>query len=179
MSIYGYVPKTRRAPWTRVHAAASVAAPVPSRKPSKRIRAVSKGYVSEKRLYNIEAAAFVAAAVARWETCIVVNSIKELKEGHKYGHAISATLCQVHHQRGRGYGGRGPLLRDQRFWQAISLQGHRWVHSHLEEARQRGWLCPVGLWNVPHRPGLCLGCGYRIDPSCEWCSECLCEEDEL
>jgi hypothetical protein len=25
----------------------------------------------------------------------------------------------------------------------------------------------------------CKGCGYPVDPSCDFCGECLCEEDSL
>jgi hypothetical protein len=29
----------------------------------------------------------------------------------------------------------------------VSKEGHRWIHSNIEEARKRGWYAPKGLWN--------------------------------
>lgn len=53
----------------------------------------------------------------------------------------------IHHQRGRA----GPLLLDERFWIAVSLDGHRWIEDHKDEARKRGLLCQAGQFNVPVR----------------------------
>lgn len=111
--------------------------------------AAQKTAASEKALYRQEARAYVAAAVARGERCPVVAAVPELRDGRKYGWPISDRLVEVHHKRGRGRGGRGPLLRDQRHWMPISKQGHRWVHSNIAKARGRGWVCAVGEWNKP------------------------------
>jgi hypothetical protein len=51
----------------------------------------------------------------------------------------------IHHQRGK----IGPLLLDERFWIATSLEGHRWIDDNKAEARRRGLLCEIGQWNVP------------------------------
>jgi hypothetical protein len=99
--------------------------------------------------YAAKAAAFVAAVVAAGGSCPVVRLVPELRDGFKYGHHISARLHAVHHVYGRGHGGRGPLLMDERLWICLSLQGHRWVHSHQTEARALGFLAPLGQWNVP------------------------------
>lgn len=98
---------------------------------------------AERRLYRAEARAFVAAAVARGETCPVVAAVPELRNGRKYGWPISAKLNEVHHKNGR----RGKLLRDQRFWIALSKQGHRWCHQNISAARALGFFCQVGKWN--------------------------------
>ena len=51
---------------------------------------------------------------------------------------------EAHHMRGR----LGELLLDQRFWLPVSAEGHRWIHEHPAAARQNGWLCAAGEWNV-------------------------------
>ena len=51
----------------------------------------------------------------------------------------------IHHQRGRV----GTLLLDERFWIAVSLDGHRWIDANRDEARRRGLLAQIGQWNVP------------------------------
>lgn len=50
---------------------------------------------------------------------------------------------EVHHTRGR----IGALLLDERFWKAVSSEGHNWIHAHPNEARKLGLLCEVGQWN--------------------------------
>lgn len=95
--------------------------------------------------YAAKARAFVAAAVARGETCPVVAAVPELRGGFRYGWPVSGKLNEVHHTRGRA----GALLTDERFWVAVSKQGHRWIHAHPAEARRRGWLCEAGKWNTP------------------------------
>lgn len=97
------------------------------------------------RQYAKEAREFVQAAIDRGETCVVVNTIPELKNGTKYGWPISNRLNENHHKRGR----RGFLLLDKRHWMAVSKQGHRWIHSHPAEARKHGWICELGKWNMP------------------------------
>lgn len=140
MSLYGYKRKTKPAPW--------VTAGMSGEKQVKAFKAF-KDHIVSKRQYGIEARAFVEAAIARGETCPVVAAIPELRNGRKYGYQISAQLNEVHHQRGRGRGGRGSLLTDKRFWIAMSKQGHRWVHANIEKARQYGWMPSNGEWNVP------------------------------
>lgn len=140
MALRGYVPKGKKAIWQQAFPSqvAATVAPV-----AKRIRSVSKSKASEHRLYVAEARAFVAAAVARGETCRVVEEIAMLRDGHRYGHPISAKLSEVHHTRGRLAG----LLREQRFWIPVSKQGHRFIHSNIEYSRKRGWICAAGDWN--------------------------------
>jgi len=111
----------------------------------KPIRRRARRHQATDAEYRREAAAFVAAAVVRGETCPVVITIPALRNGMKYGHPISARLNEIHHTRGRA----GSLLRDQRFWLAVSKQGHRFIHSNIEESRRRGWICAAGLWNTP------------------------------
>lgn len=51
----------------------------------------------------------------------------------------------IHHIRGRA----GNLLRDERFWLAVSRRGHEWIHANMNAARERGWLAHIGEWNKP------------------------------
>lgn len=141
MSIYGYKKKGKPANWTTVSGALAQAEP----KKPKWIRSVSKRMASTKAKYRKMAAEFVAAAVARGETCPVVHAIESLRTGMKYGHPISAKLSAVHHKRGRV----GALLLDTRFWMCVSREGHRFIHSNIAKARENGWICETGLWNKP------------------------------
>lgn len=92
----------------------------------------------EKKLYRLEARAFVAASNETGQFCpvewVINNRILPVEE--------------IHHMRGRGYGGRSPLLRDQRFWLGVSGSGHAWIHNNMAKAREHGWLCQSGQWNV-------------------------------
>jgi hypothetical protein len=132
----------------------------PARQREKELAAMSKGLrrvrpsrppkpashrKEEKREYRIKAKAFVKAAIVRGETCPVVAAVPELRDGHRYGWPISNRLNEVHHTRGRA----GSLLCDERFWLAVSKQGHRWIHANIEKARNMGFLCAKGEWNHP------------------------------
>ena len=50
---------------------------------------------------------------------------------------------QVHHKFGR----LGKLLMWVGGWIAVSAVGHDWIHRNIAEARKRGLICPIGLWN--------------------------------
>lgn len=150
MSLWGYKKKTKPALWTQTPAEkrkrelASLSKGLRRVKPSRKPTPKAKDS-PEKRLYRAEAREFVRAAIEAGGRCPVVAAVKELRDGRKYGHPISDKLNEVHHMRGR----LGTLLRDQRFWIALSKQGHRWVHEHPAEARRLGFLCQPGEWNVP------------------------------
>lgn len=105
--------------------------------PEPRRRKPSSGRNLERRLYKQEARAFIEAANAKGQFCPVAFVL--------WGQMLPVE--DVHHTRGRGYGGRGPLLRDQRFWLAVSRKGHDWIHNNTAAAIQHGWLCERGLWN--------------------------------
>lgn len=105
--------------------------------------------------YRAAACEYVRSAIKRGETCAVVAAIPELRNGRRYGHKISARLSEVHHTRGR----LGELLTDKRYWMPVSKAGHRFIHANISEARKRGWVCPIGQWNVPDPlpgPEVCL-----------------------
>jgi hypothetical protein len=50
----------------------------------------------------------------------------------------------VHHRRGR----IGKLLLDKRFWCALCLECHQWVHQNPAEARSYRLICQIGQWNT-------------------------------
>jgi hypothetical protein len=43
---------------------------------------------------------------------------------------------EVHHISGR----IGALLTDERYFLAVSTEGHRWIHENVKEARSKGWI---------------------------------------
>lgn len=151
MSLHGYKKKGKPALWMSVfpeQAVKTMTKPEKVAKLCKLIRPVSKRHQATDREYREKARAFVVAAIARGETCPVVNTIEDLRDSTRYGWPCSNKLNEVHHLRGRA----GSLKLDERFWMPISKAGHRWVHGNMEEARQHGWLCQIGEWNTPVKP---------------------------
>ena len=161
----GYQRKTKPAPWTttpsevrrkaketdqrRVGKAMRLAEKRREwRRPIRRSKVARKATAA----YPEKAAAFVAAAVALEYTCPVVATVSELLNGVKYGWPVSFKLNEIHHWAGRGHGGRGPLLMDERLWLPLSKQGHRYVHSHRQWAIENGFLAPMGQFNTPVPP---------------------------
>lgn len=134
-----YKRKTRPAPWL------DLAQRTPTEARSRRIRHVSKRRQKVTKEYRDAARAFVIAEGKAGKTCPVVGAIPELRNGKKYGWAISNRLTENHHSRGR----LGSLLMDKRFWIALSKAGHRWIHANIAEARRHGWICEKGDWNKP------------------------------
>lgn len=122
MSLIGYKRKTKPALWTLVPGAAVRQLP---QKP-RWIRRVSKVRGAANRVYAKAAKAFLR--LHRWCQC-----------------GCGRRSEQVHHRRGRA----GTLLLDQRHWMAVAFICHEWIGRNPEEARRRGFLCAVGLWNVP------------------------------
>lgn len=90
-----------------------------------RLRPVAKSKQADRRKYAAEARAFIAAAREAKAHCPVMLAI----EGRKL------LPVDVHHIRGRG-----PLLRAQEFWIAVSRKGHDWIHANGRAAREKGWL---------------------------------------
>ncbi len=146
MSLYGYKKKGGLANWMKVKGAKGVRSPEKKKRLTngqrKRIGR-SKAWKATNPIYVEEAREFVRAAIERGETCPVVEAIRKLRNGMKYGHPICARLNEVHHRFGR----LGELLEWQPGWMAVSKQGHRWIHSNIEEAMKRGWIGPKGTWN--------------------------------
>lgn len=103
--------------------------------PAKRKKA--KRTDPEYLLYKQEAREFIRRAQQNGVKCPIVTTIEDLKL------RANPTVTEVHHTRGRA----GSLLRDQRWWLAVSRCGHNFVHENIELAREYGWICPKGEWN--------------------------------
>jgi hypothetical protein len=43
---------------------------------------------------------------------------------------------EVHHRRGRRFG----YYLDDSTWMAVSTKGHRWIHAHPKESREKGYI---------------------------------------
>ena len=56
---------------------------------------------------------------------------------------------EVHHGCGRGC---DALLHDQRGWFLVCRASHVWIENHKAEAREHGWVCPVGKFGTPFKP---------------------------
>ena len=136
--------KRPKANWTTVPGA--VVAEVAERK---RVRRQSKIGGTAERAHAKQSAERLAADIAAGMTCPVYDCVLELQEGYRYGHPVSNVLRCRHHWAGRGHGGRGPLLMDERLKISMSTLGHRWVQAHPAEARALGFFAPLGQWNVP------------------------------
>lgn len=93
--------------------------------------------IRDKRQYTREARAFITAMLMNPSTQWCVIAALELKQ--------AARVTQVHHFAGR----IGKLLLWKHGWLAVSDIGHRWLHTHVKEAREKGWICPAGMWNNP------------------------------
>lgn len=93
------------------------------------MRRVSKRRASENRTYAKRRLIFLEKHENR--ICPVVES-------GVTGRPIGTTVYtqDVHHTNHR----EGKLLLDERFWLAVSREGHRWIGDHPAEARKRGWL---------------------------------------
>jgi hypothetical protein len=169
--LYGYKKKTHPANWTTTPAgqqaiAASNAqkrarkAPrtrlqcrnphSPTSQTWKRIAPVAKSKVRGRSADRVEARAFVQAAIERGETCPVFAVFARLSaEMQRFltqpwdGQRRSSKLAERHHTHGR----LGANLSYQPWWLVLSKWGHRAVHAFPNEARQWGWICPLGQWN--------------------------------
>jgi len=98
----------------------------------KRMRQYSPARAREMAKYRKEAKEFI-----RWHReagilCPVALALMENKEPRPSDYQVE----DVHHKKGRV----GKLLRDQRYWLAVSRWGHEFIHSHPNIARKMGWL---------------------------------------
>ena len=71
--------------------------------------------------------------------------VKEWLVGKRCAVYRDLLATQCHHIRGR----IGTLLLDERFWFPVSEAGHWLINHRRRLARSKGWLCPIGQWNVP------------------------------
>lgn len=137
MSLFGYKPKYKKAPWVSAFPG--------------QVR-----HAKEKSPKRIRPTARKAKADAAYN-----RRVKEWLKGKKCAvFPASKPATQCHHQRGR----LGSLLMDERFWIAVSAEGHDKIHRNPEWARSMpAWqtpeefnsrgpiklMCARGEWNTP------------------------------
>ena len=80
----------------------------------KGIRHRSKKRSKQEREYNIKRVKFLEG-----KTCPVTGQ----------------PATEIHHMKGR----IGELLNDERYWLAVSREGHAWIELNPEEAKEKGW----------------------------------------
>lgn len=80
-----------------------------------KIRKLSKKRAAQNRIYLKMAKAFIA---------------------DKFCPVTGFPATEVHHINGR----IGSLLTDERYFLAVSTEGHRWIHENVKEARSKGWI---------------------------------------
>lgn len=105
----------------------------------KRIPSISPRRRASRDAYGREARKVIIMARTRGHYCPIAALWKE----------IVLVEC-VHHLRGKHC---EELRHDKRGWLLVSLWGHRWIDQNRDEARRRGWLAPLGKWNVKFKPG--------------------------
>ena len=146
MSIYGYKPKTKPAPWLATPKGRAVAARnragrvarAETLERARRERRVAAGGVRPRsksmtalmKLYNAERRKFLAENWTCW-ACVHtgVNRVKRSED--------------LHHARGRLNG----LLLDKRYWVALCREHHDRVEADKPWARALGLLPSLGGWN--------------------------------
>lgn len=62
---------------------------------------------------------------------------------------VARRASEVHHSRGR----IGRLLLDRRFWIAVCIPCHDWIHDNRRAAEALELVCPGRKWNVFPAPG--------------------------
>jgi hypothetical protein len=106
----------------------------------KRISPISKRTAKLKREYG--------KAVRSWKTgrlCTCAGLKGD--EGKFICARLPHPATDCHHHRGR----LGSLLMDQQFWVPVCARAHRFIHEHIETARNMGLICDKGEWNKPVR----------------------------
>jgi hypothetical protein len=111
----------------------------PARKPHW-IAAISPSKRASRAAYNREARRVVEVARSARAWCPVALLLwGELR-----------LVEEVHHARGKG---SEPLRHDKRGWFLVCRMSHTWIENHKAKARELGWVCPVGKFGTPFKPG--------------------------
>ena len=153
MALYGYVRKTRPAPWTQIRKTRSdalcfrkrvfVRPRIKSRSPSI-LRATARILrKSQNAQYRVDARLFIKDLQFKGAKCPVWLAIPEVRNARRYGWPVSGKITQCHHKFGR----LGPLLLWKPGWIGVSKLGHRWIHQNIARARLHGWIAERGDWN--------------------------------
>jgi hypothetical protein len=155
VGLFGYIKKTRPAPWVALQSSKIVykrpqrAKRVWTRKSNKsasqtilRTKATSLRRL-RIRQYREDARAFVHELQDSGAKCPVWLAIPEVRNARRYGWAVSGKITECHHKFGR----LGPLLNWKPGWLGVSKLGHRWIHQNIARARLHGWIAERGDWN--------------------------------
>ena len=135
MSLYGYKPKTKQAPWVTAFphhrqgpGSRTIARKVP--KPPSYLSKTSERQRAKNAQYRPIAVAFLA----RPENKVCAVCLKPATPGNP---------LHVHHVRGRD----GKLQCDNRFFMAVhDYDCHPWIHANPNDARELGLLAMPGQW---------------------------------
>lgn len=118
----------------------------PPPKVRKPVRRVSKKYASRKTEYRALAKSWLKDRPCKCQ------DIRDSTSAFICGDYRFHLAEEIHHQRGRGRGGRGPLLTDVRYFLGVCGRSHKWIHDNIESARYLGLICQEGDWNKPIKP---------------------------
>lgn len=129
MSLPGYKPKYKKAPWVL----ARQGKPEPA-KCKRFLRPVSKRRQEVNRQYRSK----VREYLKRYPKC---------RLSYEWALGCSPHATEVHHIRGRA----GGLLMNDAYWLAVCREAHNWIHRHPKLAQANGWLALPGLWGSNDR----------------------------
>lgn len=109
-------------------------------KPRKRIAAISESKRASVAAYNQDARLIVACARSLGWMCPIALEL--------WGEEILVEC--VHHLRGKNC---EALRHDRRGWLLVCRKSHSWIDRNRNMAREYGFLCWLGKWGVPFKPG--------------------------
>jgi len=89
-----------------------------------RLRPVSRRRARELREYYSQREKFLARPENFW--CPVAWQVWGMK----------IRTVEIHHKRGR----IGAMLNNERYWLAVSQEGHAHIHAYPSQSRARGWM---------------------------------------
>ena len=96
----------------------------PKQDKRKRIAPMSQSMKKRRLAYAKKAREFVRSKAK--QSCPVMRAV----------FAVNEPVTEVHHTRGR----HGALLDEQRFWLAVSRNGHNWIHANPAQADRQGFI---------------------------------------
>ena len=112
--------------WTKCYAAMREARKTKSRGPrQKPLNNIRPRRAKQRQEYKERHALFLAA-----------HPYCEVAQSGVLGEPTTRRATQVHHKLGC----TGDDLNDERFWMAVSMEGHAWIERYRLKSRMKGWL---------------------------------------
>lgn len=142
MSLPNYTKKTKPALWTQFAKPLKRSATLRNQRKAA-FSGVGRGKVAAKPPKRLKSRS--SAMMAKMKEYRAAKGRFLLANRHCACCGISSCNMELHHQRGR----ISTLLTDERFWLPLCPACHRWVHEHINEARERGLIAAPGEWNNP------------------------------